>query len=78
MTYDPVEKLQRGEVTELPSHKDLYKYFPRPMLGALLSKFGLWTVNGLMQLSKEGSLNERFPDIKTRSVREILGVWKGK
>ena len=48
------------------------------MLGALLSKFGLWTVNGLMQLPKEGSLNEQFPEIETTTVRELLGVWKGK
>ncbi|PVH93056.1 NAD(P)-binding protein [Periconia macrospinosa] len=78
VTYDPVEKLQRGEVTELPSHKDLYDYFPRPILEGMLAIFGLWTVNGLMELRKEGSLNEKFPDIKTVSVRDILGVWKGK
>jgi len=78
ITYDSVEKLQRGEITELPSHKYLYEYFPKPMLGALLSKFGLWTVNGLMQVPKEGSLNEQFPEIKTTTVREMLGAWKGK
>jgi len=78
ITYDSVEKLQRGEVTELPSHKYMYEFFPKPMLGGLLSKFGLWTVNGLMQLPKEGSLNEQFPEIETTTVREALGAWKGK
>jgi len=78
ITYDSVEKLQRGEITELPSHRYLYEYIPKPLLGGLLSKFGLWTVNGMMHVPKEGSLNERFPEIETTTVREVLGAWKGK
>ncbi|KAJ4341946.1 hypothetical protein N0V95_007071 [Ascochyta clinopodiicola] len=77
VTYDPVEKLRRGEITELPSHPHLYNYFPKPILVELLSKFGLWAVAGIMFQPREGSLNEKFPDIKTTSVKEIIGAWKG-
>ncbi|KAF2501481.1 NAD(P)-binding protein [Lophium mytilinum] len=78
VTYDSVEKLQRGEITELPSHPDSYEYFPKPDLAGLLAKFGLWVVNGLMYVPKEGSLNERFPEITTTTVKEVVGAWKGK
>ncbi|CAO2656492.1 Nn.00g052950.m01.CDS01 [Neocucurbitaria sp. VM-36] len=78
VSYDPVEKLQRGEITELPSHLYLYKYFPKPLLALLLSKFGLWALYGHHSVPKEGSLNERFPDITTATMTEVVGAWKGK
>lgn len=78
VTYDSVEKLQRGEVTELPSHPCAYDFIPKPLLTALLAKFGLWAVNGIIYVPKEGSLNEKFPDIKTTKIKEIVGAWKGK
>ncbi|TVY76133.1 Oxidoreductase swnN [Lachnellula suecica] len=78
VTFDSVEKLRSGEVTELPSHPPLYQYIPKQMLAWLLSRFGLWAVYGIMYLPKEGSLNEKFPEIKTMTVREMISVWKGK
>lgn len=77
VTYEATEKLYKGEVTELPSHPYLYPYFPKPMLEGLLSKFGLWAIHGIMYFPKKGSLNEKFPEIETTSVREIVGAWKG-
>ena len=56
----------------------MYQYIPKPFLTALLSKFGLWSVKGLMYVPKEGSLNEKFPEIKTTTVKDIVGAWKGK
>ncbi|KAF2728519.1 NAD(P)-binding protein [Polyplosphaeria fusca] len=78
VTYDSVEKLSRNEVTELPSHPYLYKFIPKPMLVGFLAIFGLWAVKGVMYCPKEGSLNEKFPDIATASVKDIVGAWKGK
>ncbi|KAJ8111668.1 hypothetical protein OPT61_g5792 [Boeremia exigua] len=77
VTYDSVEKLRRGEVTELPSHPGIYPYVPKEILAALLSKFGLWAASGIMHYQLQGSLNERFPEIETTSVKEIVGAWKG-
>lgn len=76
--FDPPSKLRDGKVTELPSHPHLYPYFPFEMLQELLSKFGLWAINGDMYVPREGALNARFPEISTASVREIVGAWKGK
>ena len=35
-------------------------------------------VNGIMFVPHEGSLNEKFPEIKPKSVEEVVGSWKGK
>jgi hypothetical protein len=35
-------------------------------------------VNGIMFVPHEGSLNEKFPEIKPKSVGEVVGSWKGK
>lgn len=76
VTHDAAEQLREGRITELPSHPYLYPYFPKPLLEGLLSKFGLWAIHGIMNFSLEGSLNERFPEIKTTSVKEMIGAWK--
>lgn len=39
--------------------------------------FSLWAVAGEVELPKKGSLNEKFPEIKTKTVKEIVGAWKG-
>jgi hypothetical protein len=44
----------------------------------MLSKFSLWAVNGDMYLEKEGSLNQKFPEISTTTVREVVGAWKAR
>ncbi|KAF2640795.1 NAD(P)-binding protein [Massarina eburnea CBS 473.64] len=78
VTHDDVAKMKRGEVTELPSHLELYPYIPKPMLQGILAGFGLWSVNGLHYVPREGSLNAKFPDITTTPIKEVLDAWKGK
>jgi hypothetical protein len=56
----------------------MYQYFPKEIMGMLLSRFGLWVATGIGYVPKEGSLNEKFPDIATTSVKEIVGAWKNK
>jgi hypothetical protein len=77
-TFDPLEKLARDEITEMPSHPYLYPYFPKPLLVGLLAKFGQWAVTGNMVVPHKGSLNEKFPEVKTKSVKDVVGAWKGK
>ncbi|KAF4539271.1 Phenylcoumaran benzylic ether reductase PCBER like atypical a SDR [Lasiodiplodia theobromae] len=77
--YDDMEKLQRGEVTELPGMESLYIYFPKSELQETMSAFGQWTVQGFMALDREGALNDKFPEVKTLKIREMLDqCWKGK
>lgn len=77
VAYDDVEKLKRGEITEMASHSLSYGYFPKPILQATYAKFGLYVLAGLFHMPEERSLNKEFPDMKTTTVKEIIGAWKG-
>ncbi|UKZ81497.1 hypothetical protein TrVFT333_009269 [Trichoderma virens FT-333] len=77
VTYDPPEKLAKGEITELPSHPGMYPYFPKPALQGLFSLFGSWVLDGRLNVPEEKSLNVKFPEIKTTKLAEIVGAWKG-
>ncbi|OLN85752.1 Isoflavone reductase P3-like protein 1 [Colletotrichum chlorophyti] len=74
VVYDSVEKLQGGEVTELPSHKAelAASPFPEPIARHLLAVLGLWAVNGQFDIQQEKSLNLKYPEIKPMRVREAL------
>lgn len=78
VAFDSVEKLERGEVTELPAHRSLYAVVGKAAVQKRIAMFGLYTVKGMLLLPEEGSLNSMFPHIKTMTVAEIVGVWRGK
>lgn len=78
VVYDSVEKLQRGEISELPAHVAAYSFIPKSVLFGIQSKFGLYVANGLFDLPEDGSLNQLFQEIETTTVEEILSLWNGK
>ncbi|KAF5962284.1 nmra-like family protein [Fusarium bulbicola] len=76
---DSIEKLKRGEVSELPSHPDLYPYFPKEHLQGLVSAFGLLFDTGVFDLQPLHTLNEAYPHIKANTVRQLVDeAWRGK
>jgi hypothetical protein len=69
--------LNTFKITELPSHPFVYPFLPKEQLQYILAVFGLWTAAGDFDLPGAESLNRRFPDIKPRSVRDVLEEgWK--
>ncbi|KAL6895098.1 hypothetical protein GGI43DRAFT_429204 [Trichoderma evansii] len=76
VSYDPIEKLARGEVTELPSHKEelANSPFPAPLARQILALLGSWVVGGQFNIPVEKALNRSFPHIKPMTVREMLLV----
>jgi hypothetical protein len=78
VTHDSVESLEKGEITELPSHLAAYAFLPKPVFQQYFGRFGLYVTLGLFDLPDEECLNKKFPDIKTTSVKEMLSVWVGK
>ncbi|KAJ4300051.1 hypothetical protein N0V90_005300 [Kalmusia sp. IMI 367209] len=78
IAYDSVEKLRSGKITELPSHASAYAFVPKSVLYGIQSKFGLYVAYGMFDFPEEGSLNQRFPEIKTTTVEEIISHWKDK
>ncbi|KAL7947577.1 hypothetical protein V8C42DRAFT_318153 [Trichoderma barbatum] len=77
VVFDPIEKLTKGEITELPSHPQIYPFFPKPAFQALFSLFATWVVDGRFKMPEEKSLNAKFPEIKTTKLSEVVGAWKG-
>ncbi|KAJ3523642.1 hypothetical protein NM208_g12377 [Fusarium decemcellulare] len=73
-TYDSLEKLQKGEMTELPAHKaELAKSpFPAELTRQLLALLGMWSVAGQFDIPAEGSLNSKYPHIKPLTIRDAL------
>ena len=70
--------LEKGEMTELPFHPSMYPRIPKPALQRRYAMFGMYIVNGLMHLPEEKNLNKMFPQIKTKTVEEVVSAWKEK
>ena len=77
VVYDGVEKLERGEATELPSQASLYSGIPKDFVRAISSSSGLWFARGDLDLDENIALNRKFLGIKTLKVEEFLErAWK--
>lgn len=77
VAHDDLEKLKRGEVTELPSQTSLYSVLPREFAQAINSTFGIWVDRGDLDFDENTSLNKKFPGLKTMKLRELLEkAWK--
>lgn len=67
-----MEKLKRGETTDLPSQVTAYQFFPKELYHGMASTFGLWWEEGVMNFAPETSLNEQFPEVETWKVKDFL------
>ncbi|UPL03669.1 hypothetical protein LCI18_014603 [Fusarium solani-melongenae] len=79
VTHDSLDLLLSGQITELPSHPSLYSQMPKDQIQALFATFGVWFEKGLFELKPTNkTLNEVFPEIHARTVKEILEAGWGK
>ncbi|KAF2651594.1 NAD(P)-binding protein [Lophiostoma macrostomum CBS 122681] len=66
--YDSLEKLESGQITELPAHHQLAEALggeaARPMIRGMWSTFGLWFTQGLGAKRDGVFLAEKFPEIQ--------------
>ncbi|KAH6612514.1 hypothetical protein C7974DRAFT_476374 [Boeremia exigua] len=78
-TYDSLDTLKSFQVTELPGHPPVYPYFPKQMLQGMCAVFGILFEQGFFDFNPANSLNNQFPDIKPRSVKDLVNeAWKGR
>ncbi|KAI3548308.1 hypothetical protein CSPX01_03104 [Colletotrichum filicis] len=78
VTYDDIDFLKSGKITELPSHPSLYGVMPKDQLQALFATFGIWFEEGLYHLEPGTTLNQLFPGIKARTVKEVIQAGWGQ
>ncbi|KAM0345691.1 hypothetical protein ACHAPU_006346 [Fusarium lateritium] len=69
---DSVEDLKEGKITEMPSHPSMYSFFPKPMLQGFLAAFGRMFAEGVFNLQSERTLNQVFPEVKPRNIKDLL------
>jgi dTDP-D-glucose 4,6-dehydratase len=73
---DSAEDLKAGKVTDLFGGEEMYGGLDTATTAIFL---GLAVVEGKALLPKEGRLNDRFPNIKVKSIEELTAeAWIGK
>ncbi|EWZ85367.1 hypothetical protein FOWG_11865 [Fusarium oxysporum f. sp. lycopersici MN25] len=75
VSYDSPEKLERGEVTEVPFNENAAD-LPQKVLEGLMSLWGLYVLEGNYDIPTEKALNKVFPDIQPLMVEDVLGMWR--
>ncbi|KAL1854598.1 hypothetical protein Plec18170_004688 [Paecilomyces lecythidis] len=77
VTYDSVELLRAGKITELPSHRLTYEHFPKEALQATFATFGILFEEGQLDFKPKQTLNDLFPNIIPVSAKQMLEIgWK--
>jgi hypothetical protein len=57
----------------------MYPYFPKQMLQGMCAVFGILFEEGFFDFKPEKSLNDQFPEITTRKIRDLVSeAWRGK
>lgn len=72
VTHDSIETLKKGVITELPSHPELYEFYPKEHLQGFIAAFGVMCERGQANFTPNRTLNDAFPDIKPMTAREVL------
>ncbi|KAK1726481.1 hypothetical protein CaCOL14_012189 [Colletotrichum acutatum] len=72
VTYDTIETLRTGTVTKLPRHRSPYPYISDEQLQPMFATLGLMFERGVFDVKAETSITRNFPDLKLRSMKELL------
>ncbi|KAL6365989.1 hypothetical protein LRP88_00572 [Fusarium phalaenopsidis] len=76
VTYDTLEELKAGKATVLFPNEESYGGMDTMGMMAML---GASVVEGEMLLPKGGRLNDRFPEVQTTSIDDLITrAWTGK
>ncbi|KAM5341208.1 hypothetical protein ACJ41O_015317 [Fusarium nematophilum] len=76
--HDDLDKLSKGQITELPNHVAAYPFFPKEHLQGLYATLEKLMAQGDFELPSEKAVNRQFPDIKMLTVKELLAQTWGK
>ena len=78
---DKEESLRAGKVTDLPIHKDfeqLKAFGGREIMQRVLANLGLLIEAGDFDLDESICINDKFPNIEPRKVRDVMAPWHWK
>ncbi|KAG9251964.1 uncharacterized protein F5Z01DRAFT_259395 [Emericellopsis atlantica] len=79
VAYDYVSKLAKGDITELPNHRQVYHEFPKQELRQMYSSLGLSMAMGTFDLDLGRSIHLQLPHIRMMTVRDMLqDIWASR
>ena len=77
VAYDSPEKLQKGEVTDLPCNAGTSSVYSDELIRSLLAAWGGYVLEGRFDIPTDKTLNTVFPDVQPLKVKDVLGMWRG-
>ncbi|KAK1528627.1 uncharacterized protein CCOS01_06461 [Colletotrichum costaricense] len=78
VVHDSERALKDGIVTELPAHQQMYEHVPKESLITILGIYGQDFAMGGFDFDPPQLVNDLFPSIKAKTVRELLQEAWGK
>ncbi|KAH9894580.1 hypothetical protein F4778DRAFT_747494 [Xylariomycetidae sp. FL2044] len=77
VTYDSIETLESGKITELPGHVPGYQVYPKEVMQLVVAGLESLTADGYLDFARKPALNDRFPEVHAVTAREMLEMgWK--
>ncbi|OLN89233.1 Pinoresinol reductase 2-like protein 1 [Colletotrichum chlorophyti] len=78
VVHDSVEDLKACKLTELPAHREVYKFYPKEVLHSFLAPFGLNCEQGQANFNPSRTLSDEFPELKPLKAKDVLERGWGK
>ncbi|TXB98930.1 hypothetical protein FocTR4_00013471 [Fusarium oxysporum f. sp. cubense] len=78
LTYDSLDLLKSGKITELPSHPPMYEFVPKDVIQSFLSAFGILFETGEFDLREGYHVQDGLPSLKLQSFRDLLTQGQGE
>ncbi len=77
IVHDSPSSLSAGEITELPGYTGLYRFIPKDVFKHIMSVNGLMFHEGAFDFKPSRSVNDVFPHIKVKTVKElVMEAWR--
>ncbi|KAH7062240.1 hypothetical protein B0J12DRAFT_707624 [Macrophomina phaseolina] len=78
LTYDDVEELREGKVTELPANRSRYAIVPKDLMDGLRCVCGIASVEGWYNFPGD-TVRQLFPEMRTTRFEALMRrCWMGK
>ncbi|KAF6781929.1 NmrA-like family protein [Colletotrichum sojae] len=78
VTHDSLDALKAGKATELPNQTVMSAFIPREALLGIVSFFMTLFESGALDFQDVDTINEEFPDLKPKSIKELMSEGWGR
>ncbi|EXA39743.1 hypothetical protein FOVG_11225 [Fusarium oxysporum f. sp. pisi HDV247] len=72
VTYDSLDLLKSGKITELPSHPPMYDFVSKDVIQSFLAAFGILFETGEFDLREGYRIQDGLPSLKLQNFRDLL------